>query len=65
MSDDKKEKRNCSFCYGKGTREQSRIVPDTAMGIVMGAALGMGYFPSTKVEYYQERCSYCNGTGKV
>ena len=36
-----------------------------AMGVIMGAALGMGYFPSTKVENYEERCTYCNGTGKV
>lgn len=67
MSNEKKEKekRSCSFCNGRGTRQQSRVVPDHTMGVVMGAALGMGYFPSTKVEYYDERCSYCNGTGKV
>jgi DnaJ-class molecular chaperone len=62
---DNKEKKTCWSCSGRGNHERSRLVPDTAIGAALGAALGMGYFPSMKTEYYKETCSYCNGTGKI
>ncbi len=65
MSNDKKEKKTCTSCGGRGSHERSRQVPDVAMGAALGAALGMGYFPSMKTEYYRETCHYCHGSGKV
>lgn len=57
--------RTCTVCSGRGYTAQTRIVPDYAMGAALGSALGMGYFPSTKTEFYNQSCLRCYGTGKI
>lgn len=54
----------CTHCGGRGKKRvaKTRTVTDFAMGAAMGAALGMGFFPSTKTEtyYVDETCTWCN-----
>jgi hypothetical protein len=66
----------CWECHGTGREDYTERVsytetePDFATGGAMGAALGMGYFPSyrTVTKYRDERrtrtCTHCGGSGE-
>lgn len=54
----------CYTCYGKGTLQRTRIVQDFTMSLAMGTALGIGFMPQYKTEYYTEMCTTCCGRGK-
>ena len=66
MTDDKKQ--DCYHCHGRGTTTvtETRQEPDYAMSMVMGDALGTGYFPQYKTvtETKTKSCTWCGGTGK-
>ena len=65
-------KQRCTNCQGSGevTRHTTETTTETdyTMGIVLGAALGTGFFPSTRTVVKpvtkKERCSWCYGTGR-
>lgn len=54
----------CYHCHGKGTMQRTRIVQDFTMSLALGTALGFGFMPQYKTEYYTETCTTCNGSGK-
>lgn len=54
----------CYHCHGKGTMQRTRMVQDFTMSLALGTALGIGFMPQYKTEYYTETCITCNGSGK-
>lgn len=62
MADNDKQK--CFNCRGTGKVSETRTEQDTATGVALGVALGMGYFPMTRTVTEEVRCSWCFGTGK-
>ncbi|MDB5184209.1 MAG: hypothetical protein JWN38_17 [Candidatus Saccharibacteria bacterium] len=62
MSDD--VKRDCTRCHGSRSITETHTEQDLAMGTALGAALGMGYFPSTRTVTKQVTCPQCHGSGK-
>lgn len=55
----------CPTCRGKGYSIRSRMVQDTENSVLMGVAMGVGYFPLLKVENKQVLCETCKGVGLI
>lgn len=55
---------SCVPCNGTGKVRKSRTVQDVTRSVTFGIALGIGFMPSYRTEYYDAKCSYCNGSGK-
>lgn len=58
----------CTMCSGTGKRTSygTETEQDIPMGIALGTAMGIGYFPSTRTRSTttKKKCTYCNGTGE-
>jgi len=59
------EKRPCSRCGGSGEITETHMEQDFAMGVALGAALGMGIFPSFHEVRAQVTCPQCHGRREV
>lgn len=59
-----KPNNTCYTCCGVGTMQRTRTVQDFVMSFTLGSALGVGFLPQYKTEYYTETCITCRGSGK-
>lgn len=53
----------CYRCFGSRMVTETRTEDDFAMGLALGTALDMGYFPSTNTVTERVPCPACRGTG--
>jgi hypothetical protein len=61
MTDNKKR---CTHCNGNGYKMETRTKLDNSSSLMMGTALGIGYFPQYRTVTERVQCSWCFGRGE-